>query len=82
MRSKVSHSKYKNTGILFELLTRQVTADVLSGQENSPALDIIREFFKPKTELGRELQLYRVLMEATRLSEPRAIKFLDIVLET
>ena len=81
MRSRVSHSKYKNTGILFELLTRQVTADVLSEREHSPALDIIREFFKPKTELGRELQLYRVLLEATKLSETRAIKFLDLVLE-
>lgn len=81
MRSRVSHSKYKNTGILFELLTRQVTADVLSEREHSPALDIIREFFRSNTELGRELQLYRVLMEATKLSEPRAIKFLDIVLD-
>lgn len=81
MRSRVSHSKYRNTGILFELLTRQVTADVLSEQENSPALGIIREYFKPKTELGRELQLYRVLLEATKLSEARAIKFLDLVLK-
>ncbi len=80
MRSKVSHSKFKNTGILFELLTRQVTADVLSGRDESPALAIIREFFQPKTELGRELQLYRHLMEATKLSEPKALKFIDLVL--
>ena len=25
----IKHSKYKNTGILFELLVRQITADTL-----------------------------------------------------
>ena len=40
------HSKYKNTGILFELLVRQVTSDTLSGMDNSPAVDVLREFFQ------------------------------------
>ncbi len=81
MKRRVSHSKYKNTGILFELLARQVTADTLSGRDNSPALSIIREFFGSKTELGRELQLYRALLEASNLSEAKALKFIDLVLE-
>jgi hypothetical protein len=81
MRKSVGHSKYRNTGILFELLTRQVTADTLNGRENSPALNIIREYFKPTTELGKELQLYRALLEATNLSEPRALKLIDLVLD-
>lgn len=81
MRRRVSHSKYKNTGILFELLARQVTADTLNGRENSPALGIIREFFGLKSELGRELQLYRALLEAANLSEPKSLKFIDLVLE-
>lgn len=79
--SRVSHSKYKNTGILFELLARQVTADTLNDRENSPALSLIREFFRPSSELGKELQLYRVLLEATNLSEPKALKLIDLVLE-
>ena len=41
---KIKHSKYKNTGILFELLVRQITADTLKGV-NSPALDILKEHF-------------------------------------
>ena len=32
MARKLKHSKIKNTGILFELLTRQITADVLAGR--------------------------------------------------
>lgn len=78
---KVVHSKYKNTGILFELLTRQVTADTLSGRENSPALNIMREFFLSSAELGKELQLYRALLEAEKLSEVTAFKLIDLVLE-
>ena len=78
---KVVHSKYKNTGILFELLTRQVTADTLNGLKISPALNIIREFFLSSAELGKELQLYKALLEAEKLSEVKSLKFIEFVLE-
>ena len=52
----IKHSKYKNTGILFELLVRQITADTLSGAE-SKASGILKKYFT-KTELGREYKLY------------------------
>ena len=42
---KSTHSKIKNTGILFELLTRQITADTMTGVKDSPALSIIREHY-------------------------------------
>ena len=40
------HSKYKNTGILFELLVRQITNDMMLGNENSPAVSLVKEFFR------------------------------------
>jgi len=80
-RRSLQHSKYKNTGILFELLARQVTADTLNSRENSPAIHIIREYLRPSTELGKELILYRSLMETINISEPKALKLVDIVLE-
>ena len=49
---KSTHSKIKNTGILFELLTRQITADTMTGVDNSPALRIIKEYFAAKTALA------------------------------
>ena len=55
----IKHSKYKNTGILFELLVRQVTADTLNG-DNSPALGIIKKYFI-KSELSKEYKLYETL---------------------
>ena len=47
------HSKIKNTAILFELLTRQITVDVINNTD-SKAVKILKEFFSPKTQLGKE----------------------------
>jgi hypothetical protein len=76
----IKHSKYKNTGILFELLVRQVTADTLNGK-NSPALNIIQSFFV-KSELGKEYKLYETLTKNTSLTEGKANLVLNTLLET
>ncbi len=57
------HNKIKNTGILFELLTRQIAVDVLNNEKDSSAIKILKEFFNEKTELGKENQFYKVLIE-------------------
>jgi len=79
--TSLQHSKFKNPGILFELLVRQVTADTLEGQTESPALSIIKEFFKSSTELGKELALYRAFFNANKLTENRAMKLIDMIIE-
>jgi hypothetical protein len=66
---QVKHSKYKNTGILFELLVRQITTDTLDGKD-SPAKDILKKYFV-KTELGREYKLYETLLKKTSLTETK-----------
>ena len=43
---KIKHSKFKNTGILFELLVRQITFEVLNGDNNEKAQKILKEFYK------------------------------------
>jgi|TARA_B100000073_G_scaffold51791_1_gene38179 hypothetical protein len=63
MSSQKKHNKIKNTGILFELLTRQITVDVMNDSKNSPAIKILKEFFNEKTTLGREKELYSILSE-------------------
>ena len=57
---KVKHSKYKNTGILFELLTRQLTSDTIAGN-NPKALDFLKRHFNSKTELLKEYKIYHTL---------------------
>ena len=76
---KIKHSKYKNTGILFELLVRQITADTLKGGD-SPAIDILKEYFV-KTELGREYKLYESIIKSKVLTEGKAVLVINSILE-
>ena len=75
------HSKYKNTGILFELLVRQVTNDTLQGIDNSPAIEVLREFFKKNTSLKKELGFYQALQNQKFKTESKANAFIDAVLK-
>lgn len=77
---KIKHSKYKNTGILFELLTRQVTVDTLENVKENVALGIIRNFFNKKTELYKEYKLYEVLLKTKLQKESRAESLLNQVI--
>lgn len=77
---KIKHSKYKNTGVLFELLVRQATADTLKGAD-SPAIDIIKSYFV-KSELGREYKLYESVIKSKVLNESRANVVVSTLLES
>lgn len=76
----IKHSKYKNTGIIFELLVRQITADTLSGK-NSKAANILKKYFV-KTELGKEYKLYETLTKHKNISEGKADIILSTIIET
>lgn len=78
---KIKHSKFRNTGILFELLTRQITLEVLNGDVKENAKKIVQEFFKQGTELNKELRLYELLMKEKYNGELRAEKFIDTINE-
>jgi hypothetical protein len=78
---RVKHSKFKNTGILFELLVRQITLEVLNGDTTETAKTIVSEFFSSKTELNKELRLYDLLLKEKYNSESRAEKFIDTINE-
>ena len=69
------------SGILFELLTRQVTVDVLNNENNSSAIKILKEFFNKKTQLGKEYELYRVLTVENYTSEIKANHLVDAVVK-
>ena len=77
----IKHNKIKNTGILFELLVRKVASDVLDGKSDSFAVKLMREHFHSKTELGKELILYRSFFNSKKLSETKAFNMMDLVLQ-
>ena len=76
---KIKHNKYKNTGILFELLVRQITSDTVSGK-NSPAINLIRKYFS-KTELAKEHKLYQTLVDSKVINEAKAETLINTTLE-
>ena len=78
---KVKHSKYKNTGLMFEFLMRQITSDVLNNKENSVALNLIKKRFSENTELGKELALYNLLINEKFKSDKQADYFISEVLK-
>jgi hypothetical protein len=78
---KSTHSKIKNTGILFELLTRQITADTMTGVKNSPALKIIKEYFAAKTALAKELVLYQTLLNEQFRTPQKATMLLNTTIK-
>ena len=77
--AKQRHSKYKNTGILFELLVRQVTADAMSEKNKSTSINIIKEYFKKGSELNKELRLYNQLLKTNFNTESKATSLIDTV---
>lgn len=77
---RIKHSKYKNTGILFELLVRQITADTLKEGE-SAAVNLLKKYFF-KTELGKEYKLYEAVTKSKTLTESKANLFISTILES
>ena len=76
---KLKHSKYKNTGILFELLVRQIATDTLNNKD-SYATRIIKEHFSKSTELSKELKLYKLFIDESFDSDYKASEFVNIIL--
>jgi hypothetical protein len=75
----IKHSKYKNTGILFELLVRQIASDVMAGKESS-AVKIVKKYFT-NTELAKEQKLYHSVLNSDKLDESKADLLLNTVLD-
>lgn len=75
----IKHSKYKNTGILFELLVRQATADLMSNKDPK-AVKIFKKYFTD-TELGKEYSLYNTVAGTPKLSEAKAEILISTIVE-
>ncbi len=75
---KLKHSKYKNTGILFEMLVRKLTSETLSSNK-TVTVDIIKKYFGKNTELSKELQLYNALLKEQFKSEAQGLDYIRTV---
>jgi hypothetical protein len=78
---KLKHSKYKNTGILFEMLVRKLTSETLSSSKTT-TVDIIKKYFGKNTELAKELYLYNALLKEQYKSEAQALDYIRTIKTT
>jgi hypothetical protein len=77
---KIKHSKYKNTGLIFELLVKQIAADTLSNKD-SKAVSIIKKHFTGKTSLVREFKLYEFILKNKGIGQNKAETILATITE-
>jgi hypothetical protein len=82
MHKKAKHSKFKNAGILFELLTRQITADILAGRDESFTKNLMFKYFHESKELGKEVQLYNFILQQKSKDASSGERLLNVVLQT
>ena len=78
---KIKHSKYKNTGILFELLTRQLTSDTIAGSQ-SKSLGFLKKHFNSKTELLKEYKIYHTLSTKKLKKDSQATILIEELIKT
>ena len=77
---KVKHSKYKNTGILFELLTRQLTSDTITGNQTK-SLSFLKKHFNSKTELLKEYKIYHTLSTKKYNKDSQATMLIETLID-
>lgn len=77
---KIKHSKYRNTGLIFELLVKQIAADTLN-REQSPALGILKEFYASKSSLAKEYKLYDLVVKSRGTTQKRAEQIISTITE-
>jgi len=81
-KKRIRNSKYKNTGILFELLVRQTTSDVLNEKDDSLAIRLVQKYFNRDKPLSRELRLYKILVETRYSDENKAKELIEETMST
>lgn len=77
---KIKHSKYRNTGLIFELLVKQIAADTLDNKD-SAAVKILKKFFGNKTSLSKEYRLYEFIVKNKNVSQSKAEAILSTITE-
>ena len=77
---RIKHSKYKNTGLIFELLVKQIAADTLSRQD-SPAVKVLKKFYTGKSSLVREFRLYEYILKNKGVTQMKGETILSTITE-
>ena len=77
---KIKHSKYRNTGLIYELLVKQIAADVLENKE-SKAIQVLKKYYSGKTTLAKEYKLYEFVVKNNSVSQAKAETIISTITE-
>ena len=77
---KIKHSKFRNTGLIFELLIKQVASDTLNNKD-SAAISVIKKHFANKSTLAKEYKLYEFIVRNRSVSQSRAEAIVSTITE-
>ena len=77
---KIKHNKFRNTGLIYELLVKQTTADILS-MKDSPAISILKKYYTGKSPLVKEFKLYEFILKNKGINQAKAETILSTVTE-
>lgn len=77
---KIKHSKFRNTGLIFELLVKQVASDTLNNRD-SAAVSIIKKYYAGKTTLSKEYKLYEFITKNKNVSQSKAEAIISTITE-
>jgi len=77
---KIKHSKFKNTGLIYELLIKQIAADTLENRP-SPAIKILKKYYSGKSFLAKEYKLYEYITKNKGIGRDKAETVLSTINE-
>jgi|688.fasta_scaffold06730_13 hypothetical protein len=78
---KMKHNKKRNTAFLFEVLSKELTKQILrkDKQQQAIILETLKMFFANGTLLNKELKLYKYLAETKNLNQKAAVELVKRV---
>lgn len=77
---KIKHSKFRNTGLIFELLVKQIAADTLSNKD-SAAISVLKKFFGRSSTLSKEYRLYEFIVKNKNVNQSKAEAIVSTITE-
>jgi len=75
---RVRHNKKRNTAFLYESLITELTKAIVRGQEEKKqkVLETIKKYFNAGSPLKKELEIYKSVLEADKMSPTLSQRFL------
>ena len=77
---KIKHSKFRNTGLIFELLVKQIAADTLSNIDSS-AVKVMKKYYSGTSSLAKEYKLYEFIIKNKNVTQSKAEAILSTITE-